>query len=187
MQTKSDHIRKLHGEGCSTSKIAAELGIRYQHAYNVIKRANMRPIGATSNMGRSHSKPGLDEAKLLESGFRLLGGWMLDDDGNLALSVPVPTDPGVYAFIVDESVLYVGVATIGLRNRFYSYKRPGVSQRTSLRLNKAIKSLLRNSKTVEILIASPGREDWNGLPVNSAAGLELGLIQHFDLPWNQRH
>lgn len=34
--------------------------------------------------------------------------------------------------------------------------------------------------------AVPGDLEWNGLPVNLSAGLELGLIQKYALPWNKR-
>ena len=34
----SSRIRTLHAEGKGPTEISKELGIRYQHAYNVIKR-----------------------------------------------------------------------------------------------------------------------------------------------------
>lgn len=82
--------------------------------------------------------------------------------------------------------MYVGVATMGLAKRIYFYAKPGVSQRTSIRLNEIIRSELGSGAQIEVLIAQPEDLEWNGLPVHSAAGLELGLIKAYALPWNMR-
>lgn len=37
MKTKAEKIRKLYDGGFIVAEIASMLGIRYQHAYNVIK------------------------------------------------------------------------------------------------------------------------------------------------------
>jgi hypothetical protein len=42
---------------------------------------------------------------------------------------------------------------------------------------------LEEREAIDILVARPGMGEWNGLPVNNGARLELGLIQ---LAWNQR-
>ena len=39
----SENIRALAREGLSTAEIARRLGIRYQHAYNVLKSDNVLP------------------------------------------------------------------------------------------------------------------------------------------------
>ncbi len=39
--TKAAQIRKLYTEGLSISQIAQQLGIRYQHAYNVLRRSGL--------------------------------------------------------------------------------------------------------------------------------------------------
>lgn len=39
---------------------------------------------------------------------------------------------------------------------------------------------------IDILITQPEDMDWSGLPVHGAAGLELGLIKAYALPWNMR-
>jgi hypothetical protein len=35
---------------------------------------------------------------------------------------------------------------------------------------------------VKVLVATPEPSEWNGLPVNTAAGLEAGLIERIDVP-----
>ena len=57
---------------------------------------------------------------------------------------------------------------------------------TSIRLNATIKEELRAGDVIEIYTASPDDLEWNGLPVHASAGLELGLIKKYSLPWNKR-
>ena len=102
------------------------------------------------------------------------------------LDQPLPKGVGVYAFVKDGFALYVGVVTMGLAKRLYFYGKPGVSQRTSLRLNGIIKNELLTTPAIDIYIAEPPDLEWNGLPVHGSAGLELGLIKKFSLPWNMR-
>lgn len=45
---------------------------------------------------------------------------------------------------------------------------------------------LTGPEAIEIYVAMPPDLGWNGLPVNGSAGLELGLIEKFSLPWNMR-
>ena len=93
---------------------------------------------------------------------------------------------GVYAFVKDARAMYVGLATIGLAKRIYFYGKPGATQRTSKRLNATIKSELKAGSAIDIYTATPDDLDWNGLPIHGSAGLEMGLIKKFHLPWNKR-
>lgn len=183
--TKADAIRRLAAEGLSVSDIAAQVGVRYQHAYNVLKRsgttATPRAVKAPAQ-----SKPPLNAQTLLNAGFHRASEWSLDEAGLLVLTEALPNEVGVYAFARDGVVLYVGVATMGLAKRIYFYAKPGVSQKTSLRLNDTIRRELQLSARIEVLIALPQDMEWNGLPVHGAAGLELGLIKAYALPWNLR-
>jgi hypothetical protein len=97
------------------------------------------------------------------------------------LDRPLPKCVGVYAFAKDGIVLYVGVATMGLAKRLYFYGKPGVSQRKGI-----IKNELLTVPAIDIYIAVPSDLEWNGLPVHGSAGLELGLIKKYALPWNMR-
>jgi hypothetical protein len=92
----------------------------------------------------------------------------------------------VYAFAIDGLVHYVGLAATSVRRRLGFYRKPGASQRTNIRLNDLMRGKLRGGAVVEILLAHPPDQDWNGLRIKGAEGLEAGLIEHFDLPWNMR-
>lgn len=189
----SDNIRVLAREGLTIAEIARRLGIRYQHAYNVLKVDGGSPaasVGSSSMDGPGTlspaSKPTLHVDELVASGFVLSGRWILSEAGELSLDRPLPKDVGVYAFARDGVALYVGVATMGLAKRLYFYAKPGVTQRTSQRLNGIIKGELAKAPTIEIYTAIPPNLEWNGLPIHGSAGLELGLIKKFALPWNVR-
>jgi len=131
-------------------------------------------------------KPALTTDVLLKGGFTLAARWQLSGDGRPLLDKVLPKEIGVYAFASSGTVLYVGVATMGLKKRIYFYGNPGRTQRTSLRIHELIKSELSAGRQIEIYIAIPPDSAWNGLPVHGSAGLELGLIRKYALPWNKR-
>lgn len=182
--SKSERIRQLASEGMPTAEIARALGIRYQHAYKVLKDAGQS--GNQSMAPSTPAKPALSRQILLTAGFVVAGEWRLSDTEAVFASADIPKCEGVYAFSLDDVIQYVGVATMGLAKRLYFYSRPGVSQRTSLRLNGVIREHLAGGRSIDILYACPDQMEWNGLPVHGSAGLELGLIKSYSLPWNQR-
>jgi hypothetical protein len=140
-----------------------------------------RPVAALAQQ-----KPPLSVAALIAGGFNFASRWVLSSRKDLVLDQPLPNVVGVYGFAKDSIVLYVGVATMGLARRLYFYGKPGVSQRTSQRLNGIIKNELQTAPAIDIYIAVPPDLEWNGLPIHGSAGLELGLIKKYSLPWNLR-
>lgn len=131
-------------------------------------------------------KPSLPVDTLVAGGFVLAGRWVLSKTNDLIPDRVLPKGCGVYAFAKDGFILYVGVATMGLAKRLYFYSKPSVSQLTSLRLNSIIKNELLTTPSIDIYTAEPVDLEWNGLPVHGSAGLELGLIKKYALPWNVR-
>jgi hypothetical protein len=132
------------------------------------------------------TNPQLTVEKLIEGGFREVGCWELTSAGDLTHKIDLPTCPGVYAFAIDGVVQYVGLASRSLRQRLAFYRKPGVSQRTNVRLNGTIRGHLHERVTIRILIAHPPDQSWMGFCIKGAEGLEAGLISEFDLPWNMR-
>lgn len=187
MGSKSDQIRQLSAEGLSVSDIARRLGIRYQHAYNVLRANIATPVASTEKAPISQvAKPTLTVAEIVSAGFELSANWGLTEAGRLVIAPRLPAAPGVYAFAKNGTVLYVGVATMGLAKRIYFYGKPGVTQRTSLRINATIVGELGAGAGIEIYTALPPDLEWNGLPVSGVTGLEYGLIRRYHLPWNIR-
>lgn len=122
---------------------------------------------------------------LLDAGFSKIGDWQLAD-GKIRLTGDIPTKPGVYAHIVDGAIYYIGSATMGLKKRLYFYAKPGITQRTSIRINKLIAEALAAGKRVSTIAASPEDSAWNALPVCCVTGLEAGLVKKLCPPWNKR-
>jgi hypothetical protein len=190
----SKEIRALARNGLTAAEIARRLGIRYQRAYNVLRNEGMPPntsttletLAKTSTRGSVQPKPSLSVTELVRGGFEFSGRWILSDAGDLKVDRPLPTAVGVYAFGKDGIVLYVGVATMGLAKRLYFYGKPGVTQKTSQRLNGILRNQLSIVPFIDIYTALPPDLEWNGLPIHGSAGLELGLIKKYALPWNMR-
>jgi hypothetical protein len=195
LETTSNKIRALAREGYLRAEIAEFLDIRYQHARKVMIDAGILdglskggatvPIEATPPskvMGAPRSPTPV--SVLTNAGFIKLGDWIADDKGKIALSVPAPRDPGVYAFATEGQVRYVGLTRVGFDRRMQNYRGAHVRQRTSHRINAVILEHIGAGTVVEIYLATPPATSWNGLPVTTAAGLEAGLIRLIQPPWN---
>lgn len=183
--SKSDRIRQLAAEGVSVSEIARRLGIRYQFAYGVLRRGAATGTTGTA-LAAPANRPHLTTETLVNAGFTHSATWSKSDTGSLVVEPRLPSAAGVYAFAKQSRILYVGVATMGLAKRIYFYGKPGVSQKTSLRINAAIIEEINGGGAIEVYTAIPPDFEWNGLPVSGVAGLELGLIRRYELPWNIR-
>jgi hypothetical protein len=191
--TKSAKIRALAQAGYDRKEIADLLGIRYQHVRNVLINSGntgglRREIEVQREPvtvdGAQISTRAITWEELLKAGFRLLGEWTMDGNGTIKLDATAPTEPGVYAFVIGEMVVYVGLTNSGLRARFDQYRRGHKGQRTSARIKGLIIKALSEGQRIKILVATPATSDWKGLPMNTAAGLEGGLIQAMRPGWN---
>lgn len=145
-----------------------------------------RKLRQTKTSQPRRPKIDLPAAVLIKAGFHQCGHWELRLGGGIHFIGDIPSDPGAYAHAVDGAVMYIGVATLGLKKRIYFYGKPGSTQRTSLRVNDLIAKELARNRKVELLVAVPGATEWNGLPVDLASGLEHGLIRKYLPPWNKR-
>jgi hypothetical protein len=92
------------------------------------------------------------------------------------LNVRAPAESGVYAFVVDGWIRYIGLTQTGLRTRITAK-----NERARKELDR---SSIEGRGTVKVLIATPEASNWHGLPVNTAAGLEAGLIRKMRPEWN---
>jgi hypothetical protein len=193
LTTKSEKIRKLAQAGYLRTEIAELLGIRYQHVRKVLEDAGIA-FGRQREVAFERTPVEItveDEPKsetpwevLLRAGFSFLGEWTTDGDGEFRLDAQAPADAGVYAFVVDDLIKYVGLTQRGLRNRLDGYRRGYERQPTNARVKKLINAALAEGKRVKVLVATPEPQAWKGLPVNTAAGLEAGLIGQIRPKWN---
>jgi|SRR6185437_5137264 len=190
--TKSDKIRALAKAGYLRTEIAHLLDIRYQHVRKVLVDAGIKNgLQYRIEIERSpvvveaiaNPKPVPSEF-LVAAGFRVLGEWKKLSDAEFELDARAPKDPGVYAFTLDNIIVYVGLTQTGLKTRLDHYRRGHERQKTSARVKELIIGELNQGKSVKVLIATPPSLEWNNLPVNTAAGLETGLIQLIQPRWN---
>jgi hypothetical protein len=195
LPTKSDKIRALAQAGYDRTEISKILDIRYQHVRNVLLQSGI--AGGLRRDAKAEREPIEVEAMpapredtactvLTEAGFQFIGEWTQDPESLLRLDAKAPTMPGVYAFIVDDIVVYVGLTLSGLKTRLDQYRRGHKGQKTSSRINGRISQTLRDGKKVKVLVATPEPSEWQELPVNTAAGLEAGLIEMIRPSWNIR-
>ncbi len=195
LSTTSDKIRALSNAGYDRVEIAKFLDIRYQHVRNVLLRSGIagglrREVEAERESIEVDAVPAPREDTswkvLTDAGFQFLGEWTHDPESLLRLDAKAPASPGVYAFVVDDIVVYVGLTLSGLKTRLDQYRRGHKGQRTSSRINGKISQTLREGKKVKVLVATPEPQEWQELPVNTAAGLEAGLIEMIRPSWNIR-
>jgi hypothetical protein len=106
-------------------------GIGYQHVRHVLLRSWI--TGGLRRQVEAQREPvTVDPAPksraatswevLTSAGFRLLGEWTRDPESALRLDAEAPRAPGVYAFVVDDVVVYVGLTKSGLHRRFEQYQ-----------------------------------------------------------------
>lgn len=196
LDTKSEKIRALAKADYSRVEIASLLNIRYQHVRKVLVDAGISKGLKILELEVDRSPVVVelaDEASfattraeyLTEAGFESLGTWSAGlADGDIVLSAKPPNDPGVYAFVLDGAVVYVGLTQSGLKNRLDQYRRGDERQKTNSRVKQLIARALAEGKNVGVLIARPTPLEWQSLPVNTAAGLEMGLIKSIKPLWN---
>lgn len=189
----SAKIRALAQAGHDRTEISRQLGIAYQHVRKVLLDAGTtgglrRRVEAEREPVEVDAAPAPREATswevLLRAGFVLLGEWVQDGDGAIELHAEAPAEPGVYAFVVDGIVSYVGLTNNGLKARLHQYQVGYKGQKTNARVKGLIIRALSDGWRVKVLVATPAPLDWHGLPVSTAAGLEAGLIQMIRPAWN---
>lgn len=200
MKSKAAKIRALARAGYLRTEIEDILTISYQHVRNVLERSGIS-AGRTRDVVLDR-EPVVAEVAVIEGvadvaptksaylissgGFTRIGQWQLTGEGGFDLSHPAPKDPGVYAFVLDDEIVYVGLTLTGLHTRMGHYRRGHEDMVTSKRVNGLILEALRVGSSVEVLVAMPRPAEWHSMPVNNAAGLEAGLISHLLPRWNIR-
>jgi len=184
-QTVNVICRKLLAEGMLDRIVGhqGKLVNRLRADTSVLSDAT---IGAQVEVVPRPKRPPLRLEILVKAGFQQSAIWVLDTQGRPRIEGQLPAEKGVYAFASNETIFYVGVAGMGLKKRLYFYGKPGLKQTTNIRVNELIRVSLLDGETVNIFTAVPPDFEWGGLVVNGRAGLEIGLIESFYLPWNVR-
>ncbi len=136
---------------------------------------------------QEQSKKSSSIQALLNLGFEDVGIWELGGEKiKNKLTKYASSKQVLYAFVIDEKVLYIGKTIRSLSQRLYGYANPGSSQSTNIKNNKKIKTILERGEEIKIFVFAPQKNEvaYKGIPVNLAAGLEDNLISILQPPWN---
>ncbi|WP_167480907.1 hypothetical protein [Mesorhizobium waimense] len=163
LETKSEKIRALLHEGYMRTEVADFLNIRYQHVRKVAVDAGIEGGLQRGLVVVPKSKP-IPKVRadvaidvLADAGFERLGMWVADGAGGIGLDTSAPRDAGVYVFVVDGLIKYIGVSRAGIRSRMSNYRLGQAGQKTSARVNQIINEHVTAGTVVEIYIAMPLR------------------------------
>lgn len=99
----------------------------------------------------------------------------------------MPTEPGVYLFVDQELVRYVGVTSGTLQLRMRPYERRLRQAISGRPVYKGIEDVLRAGREVEVYTLSninPRIGLWGRLPLDYLVGIESGLIEQLNPAWN---
>ena len=111
--------------------------------------------------------------KLGQLGFKQVGIFSLGDKGLDFQLFNSQDDEGVYIFLIDGEIRYIGKIEMALKQRMHGYKNPGVTQRTNQRINPKLLDVLKKGKKAEI---------W----FKQYSTLEKKMIREFNPEWNQQ-
>jgi hypothetical protein len=93
--------------------------------------------------------------------------------------------PVLYAFAVDQEVLYVGKSARSLGARMQGYQMPGPTQSTNIRVHQFLREALRQGGLPTVWAwRDPKTHMLGGLLVDLAAGLESAVIELVKPRWN---
>jgi SAM-dependent methyltransferase len=120
---------------------------------------------------------------LQAAGFAEVGAWLVSGEGKLRLSGTFPPGPGLYAFLLENELAYVGFAQASVGERLAEYE-DGLQAPKRSYISALIREALDQGRSVKALAAMPDPLEWGGLPVDTAAGMEAGLVSRARPLWN---
>jgi hypothetical protein len=130
--------------------------------------------------------------KLRHIGFQKAGRWVYKSEKvDFELEEEfADCAPVLYAFVVDDSVKYIGESTRTLRERMQHYKTPAKDPEsggtTNINNNNRIKKELDLGKSVEIYVfVDSGLWSYGGYKMNLARGLEASIVDDLHPEWNK--
>ena len=130
----------------------------------------------------------LSQLERLENiGFKQVGEWSVELAKIKFTFIDTASAKNVlYAFISQNTVMYIGKTVQTLRKRMDGYKNPSQTQSTNIKGNKLISEILLSNHPVAIYaLPDNGLLFYGGFHVNLAAGLEDNLIRALNPPWNR--
>jgi hypothetical protein len=95
--------------------------------------------------------------------------------------------PGVYAFVVDGEICYIGSTQRGLHERLSHYQITQ-GKYTAARVRSEVLKVIKSGKKVEVFtyMPDPTTVVRDSLPVDLVAGIETALLRKFRPTWNKK-
>jgi hypothetical protein len=87
----------------------------------------------------------------------LLGEWTHDPESLIRLDAKAARAPGVYVFVADDVVVYVGLTLSGIMTRLDQYRRGHKGQKTSARINGRILQTLLENPVLDVSYVTPAQ------------------------------
>jgi hypothetical protein len=124
--------------------------------------------------------------QLTAIGFVECGEWLISEDQLVPNILKFANARNVlYAFVVDNAVMYIGKTVQNFRSRMQGYRTPGATQFTNIRNHQNLRNALDTGKRVSIyVLPDNGLLHYGGFHVNLAAGLEDALVRKLQPSWN---
>lgn len=95
----------------------------------------------------------------------------------------MPLTSGLYASVLNEQVVYIGIAA-NLQRRIVGGHCRALPTSKLHYVAAQLHRALRTGGRVRVMIATPRPRSWKGIPVDTALGLEPALIEQAQPPWN---
>jgi hypothetical protein len=124
--------------------------------------------------------------ELFNIGFKYAGKWVLENNTlDFILENYSDSENILYAFVVDNNIMYIGKSNRTLYKRMYNYKKNEKSQSTNIKNCKNIFDCLINKKEVNIYVfVDHGLLYYDQYKINLSAGLEDSIIKVVQPEWN---
>jgi len=91
--------------------------------------------------------------RLIDMGFVECGEWVVAEDQLVSKLLKCADNQNVlYAFVVDDAVMYIGKTVQSLRSRMQGYRTPGQTQLTNVRNNQNLRNALISGRRVAIYV-----------------------------------
>jgi hypothetical protein len=132
-----------------------------------------------------------NSAELLKLGFQHVGDFFLEVSKLRFFLKSYKNDTGIYVFVVDQAVKYVGITKNTLYARMNGYKNPGPLQETNKRINPKICEagkvqvyFLPESEVTKFVTIIQRDEIEKRIPTDMST-FERFLIAMFEPEWNR--
>ena len=124
--------------------------------------------------------------RIQEIGFTQTGKWIIEGSIiSFDIQEKINSKNSLYAFIIEEEVMYVGKTTNWFLNRMKGYSKPGPSQNTNIRINKnIIEAIEKKHRVFVYVLPESNLLKYGSFSLSITEGLEHSIISDINPEWN---